>query len=149
MIRWFSRVFLILAIPLLMASNVLSLTSSAFHGMLSAALSTAIGVKTVHQGAQRQLLAQRDAVKRSGRRIAERTQRMAVRGASSLPLRSLPLIGSAAAVAWGAAEWIAQCENARDIQRLYEEMEIEDDTELGQLIRWCSPFTSGDATPLH
>jgi hypothetical protein len=83
----FARRFLMAAlVVVLLITNVLAFTSTAFVGAVSAAAS-AVGVATV----QAKAAAARSTVVR---RAATRVARVAVRGAASAPLRAVPLIGA-------------------------------------------------------
>jgi hypothetical protein len=67
---WAKRLFLTLAFLALIATNVLTLTHSAFNAALSGVMSTAFGVETVytkHKAATRQF----------GKRLIRRTKRVA------------------------------------------------------------------------
>jgi Pyruvate/2-oxoacid:ferredoxin oxidoreductase gamma subunit len=84
MMTWTKRLLLTCTILGLLATNVLTLTSTAFNAAMSGALATATGIRTVSSMMQTKIAAQdkvikkqKAATKRFGTRLTSRTKRVA------------------------------------------------------------------------
>ena len=128
--RWLQRLFTLLIVAILITSNVLTLLSPVVNGVLSKALGAAFGIRTVHQLMQSRVATQREAVKRMGSRIVSRSQRMAARTLTSVPAKSIPFIGVVMVAGLTAWEITGLCQNIRDVQTLYADLDIDEEAEL-------------------
>lgn len=140
----------------LLASNLLTLTSSAFNAALSGALATAFGVRTVTGalGAQLQsreaalarsraaALQRKAATRRFGQSLVARSRRVAARGIAAIPVESVPYVGIAAIVAGTAYELYAMCQTMEDLSTLYAELGVDDEVPPDLIERVCD-FSTG------
>ena len=127
MLRWLKRLSTALIIAGLVASNVLSLTSSAFNALLSGAIAGATGIKTLtHIDLDRQ----RNAVKKMGSRMVARTKRMIARSTVSSTIKWIPILGASVAVGLTIMELSDLCASINDLSLLYQEMDLEQETPL-------------------
>lgn len=148
----FSRPLLVVLCLVLLGSNIATLTWNAASAGISGMLG-AIGVNTVYhqmqarqQNQARQLAASqtreaalRQRVQDTGERIQKRTVKSAAASMGSLPAESIPYLGWAVGVGVTGYELMLACDNLRDLQDLYRELEVGDvaPTEAMQVI--CSP----------
>jgi hypothetical protein len=128
MIRWLKRIVIFALMIGLLVSNALTLTSSTFNALLSGALAGAIGVKTLSQLNREALDRQRSAVKRMGTRMKARTVKMASRSTIGNTVTWIPLVGTSLAIALTAWELSDLCEGMKDLDRLYQDMDIESES---------------------
>lgn len=141
----------------LLASNVLTLTSTAFNAALSGALATALGVRTVTGALSAQLhsreaalarnqaaaLQRKAATRRFGQSLVARSRRVAARGIAAIPVESVPYIGIAAIVAGTAYELYAMCQTMTDLSTLYAELGVDDEIPPDLVERVCNFSTGG------
>lgn len=132
----FSRPLLILLCLILLGGNVATLTWSAATAGLSGVLGAA-GINTVYQRMQSRQQAQarqlaaveareatlRKTVQDTGKRIQKRTVRSAAANIGSLPAEAIPYLGWAVVVGVTGYELMLACDNLRDLQDLYREMD--------------------------
>jgi hypothetical protein len=109
---WIKRLFLTLSFLALIATNVLTLTSTAFNAALSSMMSTAFGVQTVYTK-------HKAATKRFGKRLIRRTKRIATASVVSIPGEAIPVIGATLLIAGTSYELYAACESMKDLDELY------------------------------
>lgn len=126
MIKWIKRIVMLLVIVCLVISNILTLTSATFNALLSGTISTVAGIKTLSQINKETLLKQRNAVQRIGRRMIDRTRRIATRTATSATIKWVPVIGIATTAAMTIWELASLCESLKDMDQLYDEMDIDE-----------------------
>jgi hypothetical protein len=121
---WTKRLVLTLSFMVLIATNVLTLTSTAFNAALSGLLSAKLGVQTVSGILDRQLKAKnkiikkqtatlakrKTATKKFGRRLASRTKRIATASMASIPGEAIPVIGATLLIAGTGYELYLACE---------------------------------------
>jgi hypothetical protein len=112
-ITWTKRLILTLAFLALIATNILTLTSTAFNAALSGLVGTALGIRTVSSMMQSKLASQDKAIKKHkatalkrkaatrkfGTRLASRTKRVAAKSIAAIPAESIPFIGVAVLIA--------------------------------------------------
>lgn len=148
----FSRPLLILLCLVLLGGNIATLTWSTATAGLSALLSAA-GVKTVYQDMQsrqqkqtRQLAAVqaresalRQRVQDTGKRIQKRTVKSAAANIGSLPAEAIPYLGWAVVVGVTGYELMLACDNLRDLQDLYREVEAGDVAAPEAMQAICNP----------
>ena len=153
MARWIKRLLLAGLIVGLLASNVLTLTSSAFNAALSGALATVTGVRTVTGLMQSQLASQqrvitrqaaenaqrKAATRRFGTRLANRTKRVAAKSLAAIPAESIPILGIGILIADTGYELYAACETLRDVNQLYLDLGVNDRVTDDSLQQVCNP----------
>ncbi len=142
MLRWLKRLATLVIMIALLISNTLTLTSSAFNGLLSGILAGATGIKSINlmqnealQNSRNAIERQKAAVKRMGTRLRARTIKIASRGAASNAITWVPIIGAGVAIAVTLMEINDVCEGMKDMDQLYKELEIEDEDPPIELCR--------------
>ncbi len=144
-ITWTKRLIITLTFLALIASNILTLTSTAFNAVLSGLVGTALGLRTVSSMMHSKFASQdralkeqqstavkrKAAIRKFGTRLASRIKRVAAKSIAAIPAESIPLIGVAVLIADTGYELYAACESIRDLDELYTEMgmagEVPDD----------------------
>ncbi|MDO9477596.1 MAG: hypothetical protein Q7L07_12870 [Pseudohongiella sp.] len=127
MFKFLKRLVITLMMIGLIITNVLAVTSSAFSSLLSGVVAGAFGVKTLSQVNREALDKQRMAVKRVGNRMVERTKRMITRTTVSSSVKWIPILGGTIAVGLTIWELSDYCRNLKDLDELYDEMDIKDE----------------------
>jgi hypothetical protein len=152
-ITWTKRLLLTLGFAALLTTNILTLTSTAFNAALSGLMSTALGVTTVAELMNNKLRAkdatikkhQTSALKRKaatrkfGTRLANRTKRVAAKSIAAIPAESIPFIGVAVIIADTGYELYAACETVRDLDQLYKDLGMEEETPDDVMYSVCDP----------
>ncbi len=150
-LKYFRRIFLGLVIIFLLASNVLTLASAAFHSAmygLLAALPVEHLLKNSPTNRTKKVIAERNkllAKKKSARaaalktrkRVFRRSQKMVARNIAQIPVEALPLLGVGVVVATTALDVKDACDTSNDINQLLRELDIETDTE--ETFAICNP----------
>lgn len=153
MLIWTKRLLLSLGFVSLVTTNVLTLTSVAFNAALSSLVGTALGVQTVsgllasRAERQQKVIARHKAVatsrkaaaRRFGARLTARTKRVAAKSLAAIPAESIPMIGIGVLIADTGYELYAACETLNDLDRLYADLEMEDETPDEVLRSVCNP----------
>ena len=117
---WAKRLFLTLAFLALIATNVLTLTSTVFNAALSGVMSTAFSVQTVYTK-------HKAATKRFGNRLVKRTKRVAKRSMAAIPGEAIPIIGPTLLIGLMAFELAEACNSIKDLDELYSDMGMADE----------------------
>ena len=152
MITWRKRLILTASFLALIATNILTLTNTAFNTAVSGLMGTALGVRTVSSMMQTKLNRQGKAIKkqaaaqaqrkaatkRFGTRLANRTKRVAAKSIAAIPAESVPFLGVAVLIADAVYELYAACETMRDFQ-LYSDMGMADETPNDVMHSVCHP----------
>ncbi len=153
MMKWFRRLLLAGTFFGLLATNILTLTSTAFNAAISGLMTTALGVQTV-AGAMHNKLEARDrkihqqkaaarqsklATRQFGTRLTARTKRVAAKSIAAIPAESIPFIGVAVLIADTGYELYAACETMRDLDQLYDSMGVTGNTVDGTMRDVCQP----------
>jgi len=113
MITGINRPLLTLTFLALIATNILTLTSTAFNAAVSGLMGTALGIRTVSSLMQSKITSQDKAIKKHkataikrkaatrkfGTRLASRTKRVAAKCIAAIPAESIPFIGVAVLIA--------------------------------------------------
>lgn len=108
MITWTKRLLLTAAFLALIATNVLTLTSTAFNAALSGLIGTALGIHTVSEALRKKVASQKTtiahhksvsanrkkAARKFGTRLVSRTKRVAAKSIAAIPAESIPFIGN-------------------------------------------------------
>jgi hypothetical protein len=153
LITWTKRLVLTCTILALLASNVLTLTSTAFNAALSGLITGALGVRTVTQSMTSRLEARdrkisrqqavakqrKRAARRFGARLTARTKRVAAKSIAAIPAESIPFIGVAVLIADTGYELYAACETMRDLDRLYAELGVTNGDDQDAVRTVCQP----------
>ena len=153
MITWAKRLLISASLLALIATNLLTLTNSAFNAAVSGLMGTALGVRTVTGTLQTKLAKQdraiskhkatsrqhKAATRRFGTRLANRTRRVATKSIAAIPAESIPFIGVAVLIADTGYELYAACESLRDLDQLYAELGVAAATSEDALHAACNP----------
>jgi hypothetical protein len=152
-ITWTKRPLLTLAFLALIATNILTLTSTAFNAALSGLMGTALGIRTVFSMMHSKFAKQDNAIKKRkataikrkaatrkfGTHLASRTKRAAAKSNAAIQAESIPFIGVAVLIADTGYELYAACETVRDLDQLYDELGMADKTPEDVMRSVCSP----------
>lgn len=147
------RLLLGLCFTGLIATNLLTLTSTAFNAALSGMVGATLGIKTVSSTLQSRITAQdklirnqraqgvqrKAATKRFGTRLASRTKRVAAKSIAAIPAEAIPFIGIAVLIADTGYELYAACETLNDLDTLYTELGMAQATPKDTLHSVCNP----------
>ena len=153
MVTWTKRLLLTCTILGLLATNVLTLTSTAFNAALSGALATATGIRTVSTMMQSKITSQNNTIKRQqtsatkrkaatkrfGARLASRTKRVTTKSIAAIPAEAIPFLGVAVLIADTGYELYAACETMRDLDDLYLELGVQADDTNDAIHIACNP----------
>ena len=153
MITWTKRLILTASFLALIATNILTLTNAAFNAAVSGLIGTALGIRTVSNMMQTKLAGQDKAIKKHqstaikrkaatrkfGKRLASRTKRVAAKSIAAIPAESIPFIGVAVLIADTGYELYAACESIRDLDELYSELGMADETPGDVMHSVCDP----------
>ena len=152
-ITWTKRLAVTASFCALILTNILTLTNAAFNTALSGLLSTKLGIQTVSDTLHRKIDAKdkalrknaaaharnKAATRRFGSRLASRTKRVAIKSISSIPGEAIPLLGITLLISGTAYELYESCNSLKDLDRLYVDMDITDDTPDDVLNSVCNP----------
>ena len=153
MISWTKRLLLALTFLALIATNILTLTSTAFNAALSGLVGSALGIRTVSSMMQTKLATQHKAIKKHqstatrrkaatrnfGTRLARRTKRVAAKSIAAIPAESIPFIGVAVLIADTGYELYAACETMQDLDELYLELGVQEEASGNAIHTVCNP----------
>ena len=152
-ITWTKRLLITTTFLALLATNILTLTSTAFNAAISGLMGTALGVRTVSNMMQGKLTSQDKALKKHrsttlkrkaaarkfGKRLVSRTKRVAAKSIAAIPAESIPFIGVAVLIADTGYELYAACETMRDLDGLYLELGVQGDESGDAIHSVCNP----------
>jgi hypothetical protein len=152
-ITWTKRLILTLTFLALIATNILTLTSTAFSTALSGMVGAALGVRTVTSMMQSKIASQDKVIKKHkatalkrkaatrkfGTRLASRTKRVAVKSIAAIPAESIPFIGVAVLIADTGYELYAACETITDLDQLYLDLGMAKETPDDVMHSVCDP----------
>ena len=130
------RLFLTLAFLALIATNVLTLTHTAFNAALSGLLSATFSAQTIY--AKRKA-----ATKRFGTRLVTRTKKVAAASVAAIPSEAVPFIGLSVLIAGTLYELKAACESMGDLDELYSDLGMADEVSDDVLHSVCNPGLLG------
>jgi len=150
---WSKRLILTTGFLALIITNILTLTSAAFNAAVSGLVSTALGVRTVHSALQSKIASQemslkkqrattlkrKAATRRFGSRLVSRTKRVAAKSIAAIPAEAIPFIGVAVLIADTSYELYAACQNLRDLDQLYLDLEMSDEIPDDAIHAACYP----------
>ncbi len=159
MITWIKRLLLTTSFLALLATNILTLTHSAFNTALSGLMGTALGIRTV-SGMMQTKFANQDrtikkqlnarakrktATRKFGTRLASRTKRVAAKSIAAIPAESIPFLGIAVLIADTGYELYAACETMRDLDELYAGLGMDEQAPGDVLHTACNPALPASA----
>jgi hypothetical protein len=150
---WTKRLVLTLSFLALIATNVLTLTSAAFNAALSGMMGTAFGVQTVSDALRGNLDAKNRTIKkqtaasakrkaatrRFGARLTSRTKRVAAESIAAIPGEAIPFLGVTLLIAGTSYELYEACNSMKDLDELYSDMGMADETPNDVLHSVCDP----------
>ena len=153
MLRWTKRISITILLLTLLATNVLTLTDTAFNAGLSGLMGTYLGVKTVSSAMQAKLASKDAAIKKHqasvtkrkaatrkfGTRLTSRTKRVVGKSIAAIPAESIPFLGVAVLIADTGYEIYAACETLRDLDELYLSLDIPDAVSEDAMHSACNP----------
>jgi hypothetical protein len=153
MLTWTKRALLTASFLALIITNILTLTSTAFNAAVSGLMGTALGIRTVSSAMQTKIASQDKVIKKQktvtanrkaatrqfGTRLASRTKRVAAKSIAAIPAESIPFTGVAVLIADTGYELYAACETVRDLDQLYVELGMEDETPDDAMHSVCNP----------
>ena len=145
MLTTIKRVILITTFLSLILTNILTLTSMAFNAALSGLMASRLGISTVTSKMQKQIdsksipLKKQAATRRFGSRLASRTKRVAAKSIAAIPAESIPFLGVAVLIADTGYELYAACETLRDLDVLYADLGMPDETPDDAIHSACNP----------
>ena len=127
--------------------------NTAFNAALSGLMATALGILTVSSMMQSKIASQDKAIKnhqsttikrkaairKFGARLASRTKRVAARSIAAIPAESIPFLGVAVLIADTVYELYAACETITDLDQLYSDLEMVDETQDDVMHSVCDP----------
>lgn len=157
MIIWIKRLLITASFLALITTNILAFTSTAFNAAVSGLMGTALGVRTVSSMMQSKISSQSKSIKRQtavqtrhkaatkkfGTRLASRTKRVAAKSIAAIPAESIPFFGVAVLIADTSYELYAACETVRDMDQLYEALDIESQSADDVMHSVCDPQLPG------
>lgn len=150
---WIKRLIITATFLALIATNILTLTHTAFNTALSGLMGTYLGVRSVSGLMQSKLATKNATIKkqtatsikgkaatrRFGTRLASRTKRVAAKSIAAIPAESIPFLGVAVLIADTSYELYAACETVTDLDQLYVDLGIEDESTDDVLHTVCNP----------
>ena len=153
MIIWTKRLFLTASFLALIATNILTLTNTAFNAALSALMGTALSVRTVSSMMQSKITSQNKTIKthkatamkhkaatrKFGTKLASRTRRVAAKSIAAIPAESIPFIGVAVLIADTGYELYAACETVSDLDQLYSDLGMAEEAPADVMHSVCDP----------
>jgi hypothetical protein len=153
MFTWIKRLIIAATLLALIATNILTLTSTAFNAALSSLMGTYLGVRTISSMMQSKLasknatikkqksntLKRKAATRRFGTRLVSRTKRVAAKSIAAIPAESIPFLGVAVLIADTSYELYAACETVTDLDQLYAEIGMDQETPDDVLHNVCYP----------
>ena len=153
MFTWIKRLLLTATFLTLIATNILTLTHTAFNAALSGLAGTYLGVRTVASAMQTRLASKdatikkqkakavkrKAATRRFGTRLTTRTKRVAAKSIAAIPAEAVPFLGVAVIIADTGYEIIAACQTIKDLDELYSQIGMGDETPDDALHTACNP----------
>jgi hypothetical protein len=153
MITWIKRLLLTITIVGLIATNILTLTHTAFNAALSGLAGTYLGVRTVASAMQTKLASKDAAIKKNnatamkrkaatrrfGNRLTTRTKRVAAKSIAAIPAEAIPFLGVAVLIADTSYELYAACETVTELDELYVELGMDHETPDDVMHSVCDP----------
>ncbi len=145
-ITWTKRLMLTTTILVLIATNVLTLTSTAFNAAISGLMGTTFGIQTVSDVLRNKVDAKNRAItnrklatRKFGTKVTARTKKLVATTLAEIPGQAIPLLGIPILLAATAYEIKLACENLDDLDQLYLDMGMADETSNDVMHSVCHP----------
>ena len=145
-ITWTKRLMLTTTILVLIATNVLTLTSTAFNAAISGLMGTTFGIQTVSDVLRNKVDAKNRAItnrklatRKFGTKVTARTKKLVATTLAEIPGQAIPLLGIPILLAATAYEIKLACENLDDLDQLYSDMGMADETPDDVMHSVCHP----------
>ena len=149
-LTWTKRLILTAAFLALIASNALTLTNTAFNAAVSGLMGTAFGIQTVSDALRSKVDAKKKIIKnrkvatrKFGTKVTKRTKKLVATTLAEIPGEALPLLGIPILLAATAYEIKLACENLDDLDQLYSDMGMADETPDDAMHSVCDPELPG------
>ena len=143
---WSKRLILTFAFLALIATNILTLTHSAFNAAVSGLMGTAFGIQTVSDVLRSKVDARNKTIKsrklatrKFGTKVAKRTKKLVATTLAEIPGEAIPMLGIPILLAATAYEIKLACENLDDLDQLYSDMGMTDESPEGVMDSVCHP----------
>ena len=147
MITWTKRLILTASFLALITTNVLTLTNTAFNAAVTGLVSTALGVQTVSDALRSKVDAKKKIIKnrklatrKFGTKVTARTKKLVATTLAEIPGEAIPLLGIPILLAATAYEIKLACENLDDLDQLYTDMGMADETPDDVMHSVCNPI---------
>jgi hypothetical protein len=145
-IAWTKRLILTASFLALITTNILTLTHTAFNAAVSGLMSTALGVQTVTDAlgskvdAKKKIIKNRKlATRKFDTKVTTRTKKLVATTLAEIPGKAIPLLGIPILLAATAYEITLACENLDDLDQLYSDMGMVDETPDDVMHSVCDP----------
>lgn len=149
---WTKRLIFTSCFVALIASNILTLTHTAFNTTISGVMATALGVQTVSAALRNTVDAKNKTIKnrklatrKFGAKINRRTKKLVATTLAEIPGEAIPLLGIPILLAATAYEIKLACENLDDLDQLYADMGMPDETPDDIMRNTCHPTMPNSA----
>ena len=150
---WTKRLILTVSFMALIATNMLTLTNMAFNAAVSGLMGTAFGIQTVSDALRSKMDAKNRVIKKHtaaavkrkaatrkfGARLTSRTRRVAAESIAAIPGEAIPFFGISLLLAGTGYELYEACQSIQDLDQLYSDMGMADETPDDVLRSVCSP----------
>jgi hypothetical protein len=143
---WTKRLILTVSFLALIAINLLTLTHTAFNAAVSGLMGTAFGIQTVSDVLRSKVDARNKTIKnrkvatrKFGTKVTKRTKKLVATTLAEIPGEAIPLLGIPILIAATAYEITLACENLDDLEQLYSDMGMVDETPNDVMHSVCNP----------
>ncbi len=143
---WTKRLILTATFLALIATNILTLTNNAFNAAVSGLMGTAFGIQTVSDVLRGKVDARNKtfknrklATRKFGTKVTKRTKKLVATTLAEIPGEAIPLLGIPILLAATAYEIKLACENLDDLDQLYSDMGMSDETPDDIMHSVCHP----------
>ena len=145
-LTWTKRLILTVSLLALITTNILTLTHSAFNATVSGLMGTAFGIQTVSDVLRSKVDARNKtinnrklATRKFGSKVTKRTKKLVATTLAEIPGEAIPLLGIPVLLAATAYEIKLACENLDDLDQLYSDMGMTDETPDDVMHSACHP----------
>jgi len=143
---WTKRLILTVSFLALIATNILTLTHTAFNAAVSGLMGTAFGIQTVSDVLRSKVDVRNKTIKnrklatrKFGTKVTKRTNKLVATTLAEIPGEAIPLLGIPILLAATAYEIKLACENLDDLDQLYSDMGMTDETPDDVMHSVCHP----------
>ena len=145
-LAWTKHLILTATFLALIATNILTLTSSASNAAVSGLMGTAFGIQTASDVLHGKVNARNKTIKnrklatrKFGTKVTKRTKKLVATTLTEIPGEAIPLLGIPMLLAATAYEIKLACENLDDLDQLYSDMGMADETPDDVMHSVCHP----------